>query len=64
MKVVKTRKPDAVAVDFGAIPSHQNDAMCRTLIGCVGRLFEDPAVQADYKRWHQERQQKMKGANA
>lgn len=64
MKIVKTRKPEAVAVDFGAIPSHQSDAMCRTLIGCVGRLFEDPAVQADYKRWQRERQRKMKGANA
>ena len=46
------------AVDCGAIPSHQSDAMCRTLIGCVGRLFENPAVMADYKRWQQERQQK------
>ncbi len=58
MKVVQTRTPGAVAVDFGAIPSHQSDAMCRTLIGCVGRLFENPAVMADYKRWQQERQQK------
>ena len=58
MKVVQTRTPGAAAVDFGAIPSHQSDAMCRTLIGCVGRLFENPAVTADYKRWQQERQQK------
>lgn len=58
MKVVQTRTPGAAAVDFGAIPSHQSDAMCRTLIGCVGRLFENPAVMADYKRWQQERQQK------
>lgn len=53
MKVVQTRTPGAVAVDFAAIPSHQSDAMCRTLIGCVGRLFENPAVMADYKRWQQ-----------
>ena len=64
MKVVQKRTPGAVAVDCGAIPSHQSDAMCRTLIGCVGRLFENPAVMADYKRWQQERQQKAKGANA
>ena len=63
MKVVKTRKPEAVAVHLGEIPSYQNDTMCRTLIGCVGRLFEDPAIQEDYKRWQQERQQKAKGAN-
>ena len=58
MKVVQTRTPGAVAIDCGAIPSHQSDSMCRTLIGCVGRLFENPAVMADYKRWQQERQQK------
>lgn len=63
MKVVQTRTPAAVVVDFAAIPSHQSDAMCRTLIGCVGRLFEDPAVRADYERWQKERQQKTKGAN-
>jgi hypothetical protein len=32
--------------------------MSRTLIGCVGRLFENPAVMADYKRWQQERRPK------
>lgn len=63
MKIVKTKKPGAVAVDFGAIPPHDTDAMCRTLIGCVGRLFENPAVKADYERWQQERQQRLKGAN-
>lgn len=62
MKIVKTRTPDHVAVDFAAIPSHQSDTMCRILIGCVTRLFENPAIQADYKRWQQERQQKTKGA--
>lgn len=58
MKAVKTRTPDRVAVNYAAIPSHQSDAMCRTLIGCVSRLFENPAVTADYKRWQQERQRK------
>lgn len=58
MKEVQTRTPEGVAVDLAAIPSHQSDAMCRTLIGCVGRLFEDPAVVADYKRWKEERQRK------
>ena len=54
MKVVKARTPEGVTVDL---------AMCRTLIGCVGRLFENPAVKADYERWQQERQQRLKGAN-
>lgn len=63
MKVIKTRKPGAVTVDFGAIPSYQTDSMCRILVGSVSRYFEDPNVMADYKRWQQERQQKMKGAD-
>lgn len=62
MKIVATRTPAAVSVDFDAIPAHESDAICRTLIGCVSRLFEDPAIQADYNRWQQERRQKSKGA--
>lgn len=61
MKIVKTRTPGAVAVDTAAIPSHQSDAMCRTVLGGVARLFENPAVMADYKRWKQERS--IKGTN-
>lgn len=62
MKTVKSRTPEAVAVEFGEIPAHTSDTMCRILIGCVDRIFQDPAVKADYKRWQQERQQKAKGA--
>lgn len=57
-KIVQNRTPEGVTVDFDAIPTYQSDAMCRTLIGCVSRLFENPAVKADYERWRQERQQK------
>lgn len=60
MKVVRTRTPETVTVDFDAIPSYQSDAMSRTLVSCVSKLFENPAVMDDYKRWKQERQQKMK----
>ena len=45
-----------------ALPDHETDALCRTLIGGVRELFKDPAVQADFKRWQQERQQKLQGA--
>lgn len=55
MKVVQNRTPENVTVDLAEIPPHQTDAMCRTLIGCIGRLFENPEIQADYKRWKQER---------
>lgn len=58
MKTVQERTPERVAVDFGAIPSHQSDAMCRTVLGCVSRLFENPEIKNDYERWKRSRQQK------
>lgn len=57
-KVVQGRTQEVAVIDFNAIPSYQSDAMSRTLIGCVGRLFENPVVMDDYKRWQLERQQK------
>ena len=50
MKIVKTRTPEAVAVDTAAIPSHQSDAMCRTVIGGVARLFENRSRLSDAER--------------
>lgn len=56
METVIMREPNTASVDFAAIPSHQTDAMCRTVIGAIARLFEDPAVQADYQKWKKERE--------
>lgn len=50
----------AVAID--AMPEHQRDAMARTLIGCISRMFDDPAVKADFDRWKTERAQRATGA--
>lgn len=61
VKVVGKKTPEHISVDMTAMPDYQSDAMCRTLIGCISRLFEDPAVRADYERWKQQRQ--AKGAN-
>lgn len=58
MKSVLTRTPKTVHINTDSIPAHQSDAMCRTLISCINRMFEDPAVQADFERWKKERQQK------
>ena len=55
MKTVQRRTPEHVTADIAAIPEHQTDAMCRTVIGCLGRLFENPTVKADYERWKRER---------
>ena len=63
MKAVGTKTPENVAVDFAAIPSHQNEAMCRTLMGCLSRMFENPAVKADYERWKREREQNAAGVD-
>ena len=57
MKQVKRRDPEHVAVNMDAIPEHEVDALCRTLISSVKGYFKDPAVQADFKRWQQERHQ-------
>ena len=62
MKKVKRRDPEHVTVDLEAIPDFEYDALCRALIGNIKELFKDPAVQADFKRWQQERQQKQQGA--
>lgn len=53
-QVYKNPTP-AIAMD--AIPEHQQDAMARTLIGCITRMFEDPAVKADFDRWKANRAQ-------
>ena len=59
MKQVKRRDPEHVVVNLDAIPDHEQDALSRTLIGCFKELFKDPAVQADFKRWQEERQQRQ-----
>jgi len=60
MKAAEPQAPAVVAVDFDTIPSHQSDTMCRVILGCVSRMFEDPAVKADYIRWQKERQTNQK----
>ena len=54
-QVYKNPTP-SVAID--AMPEHEQDAMARTLIGCISRMFDDPAVKADFERWKTERTQR------
>ena len=64
MKAVLTRTPEGVTVDTAAIPSHQIDAMCRTLAASVERFFQNPEVKADFERWQQERRQTLKAGQS
>lgn len=44
-----------VYLDFNAMPSYRQDAMCRILLSCAKKYFEDPAVKKDFERWKKER---------
>lgn len=50
---------EASAGTFAAMPEHQQDAMARTLIGCISRLFENPDIRSDYERWKKEKYTKV-----
>ena len=56
MKTAQSTTLADVSVDLETLPAHESDAICRTVLGSVSRLFDDPAVLADYKRWKKERQ--------
>ena len=49
---------ERISVDIEQVPDRVTNAMCRTIIGSVRLLFNDPAVQAEYKRWQESRREK------
>lgn len=49
---------EASGTTLDDMPEHQVDAMMRTLIGCVSRLFENPDIKADYERWKRNKAEK------
>lgn len=56
MKTATLKITDASAsVEIAAMPEHQQDALARTLIGCISRLFENPDIKNDYERWKKEK---------
>lgn len=55
MKLATIQQSENTAGMIAAMPEHQQDAMARTLIGCISRLFEDPAIKADYEDWKNKR---------
>ena len=50
-KVVVERFPETVKINLNAIPKHEMDAYCRTVIQCIKKAFEDPAYVANYEQW-------------
>lgn len=52
------KQREASATTLEDMPEHQADAMMRTLIGCVSRLFENPDIKADYERWKRNKAEK------
>lgn len=42
-------KPPGIQID--SMPTYQKEAMCRTIIGSINRLFEDEKNRADFERW-------------
>jgi hypothetical protein len=55
VKLATIQQSETKAGIIAAMPEHQQDAMARTLIGCIRRLYEDPAIKGDYERWKNER---------
>ena len=43
-KVVASCNPESVVVDVNAMPNYQSQAMCRTLLGCINKYFENPVI--------------------
>ncbi|MEE0873992.1 MAG: hypothetical protein UIH27_11105 [Ruminococcus sp.] len=46
-------KPPGIQID--SMPAYQKEAMCRTIIGSINRLFEDEKNRADFERWKKAR---------
>jgi hypothetical protein len=59
-KIVISRTPDTVKINFNEIPAHAKDALARALISDIKEAFKNPEVSADYKRWKKERAKRLK----
>lgn len=40
------------------IENHDADRLAESLLKTADRLFQNPAIQAEFKKWQQERQRK------
>ena len=63
LKSVGSRTPQKINIELETLPENESDALCRTILSGMSRVFKDPAVIADYQNWKKQRQQR-KEANA
>lgn len=56
IKSVGTRTPQSINIELETLPENESDTLCRTIISSMSRIFEDPAVMADYQNWKKQRQ--------
>lgn len=62
IKSVGTRTPESINIELEALPENESDAICRAIISGMSRVFEDPAIKADYQNWKKQRQQRKEAA--
>jgi hypothetical protein len=60
-RVVVSRTPESVNIDFNAIPKHEMDAYCRVVIRGIKEHFKKPGAAANYEQWLIERYGKREG---
>ncbi len=46
--------PRNVKINLNEMPKYQTDAMCKTILGCAKRFFENPENRAEFERWKNE----------
>lgn len=52
--VINAGEPEVINVNCDTMPSHDSNSMCRILINCINRYFEDPKIKAEYDQWKRE----------
>lgn len=63
LKSVGSRTPQNINIELDTLPENESDALCRTILSGMSRVFEDPTIMADYQNWKKQKQSR-KEANA
>lgn len=52
--VIETIPPNPGPFHLDDLPEWSKERLCKIVIAMARKLFEDPAIQEDYKRWEVE----------